>query len=223
MRFSQKKYWISAVIRNPMIAKWYSHWKSSLNGKRSALGDELPWMTYGAIDWLSKNLTKNMSLFEWGSGGSTLFFSKYVRQVITIEHDSAWYHNVVQILDKKEIKNASINLIEPVQTPGIDKRYMSTGREYEGYSFEKYVRMIDSHPDESFDVVVVDGRARTGCMMRAISKIRKGGILLLDNSERDEYRDGWDLVQAWKNIKIWGPGPYNNYPWETRIWRKGGF
>lgn len=220
MRLKKQKYWIDAVIKTPRILRWYSHWKSSLNSKRSPLNDELPWMTYEAIDWLLKNLNINMSIFEWGSGGSTLFFSRRVSQVVTVEHDPVWYSNVIKVLRVKSATNVLTSLVEPEVFHSSNEWYLSSGVEYTGYSFENYIKAIDNYPDASFDVIVVDGRARPGCMRHAISKLKLGGHLLLDNSERVMYQPGIRLVEKWGSIRFFGPGPYNDSPWETRIWHK---
>jgi len=211
------KYWIKAIVRNPSIAKWYLHWRDSLNGKHTPLEDELPWMTYRAIDWLSHHLTHDMILFEWGSGGSTTFFSRRVKRVITIEHDPIWYQEVVNALEKRGYKNISLRLVEPVAAKNINPWYTSTDVNYTGKCFESYIKAIDEYPDSFFDVVVVDGRARAGCIRQALPKIKPGGYLILDNSERVEYKLGLDLVPKHKDIQLFGPGPYSGISWETRI------
>lgn len=213
-------FWTKALQENPKLTPWYEHWQSSLNGARSPLHDELPWMTYAAIDWLQSNLRKDMILFEWGSGGSTAFFARRVKQVITVEHDSKWYESVVKALGNKGYKNTTLTLSEPTKAAQDNRLYISSDTIYAGHSFEQYVRAIDSYPDSHFDIVVVDGRARPDCIQHSLSKIKPGGYLLLDNSERLEYERGWKLLQHWEDIRMWGPGPYNGYPWETRIWQK---
>jgi len=50
----------------------------------------IPWISYPAIKMLEKILKPEMRVFEWGVGGSTLFFSARVRQLVSIEHDLQW-------------------------------------------------------------------------------------------------------------------------------------
>jgi hypothetical protein len=214
------KYWIKAVVRNPSIAKWYFHWRNSLKGKHTPLGDELPWVTYSAIDWFSHHLTQDMILFEWGSGGSTAFFSRRVKRIITIEHDPIWYQDVDNFLEEKGYKNISLRLVEPVTAKNIDPLYTSTDVNHIGKSFESYIKAINEYPDIFFDIVVVDGRARPGCMRQALPKIKPGGFLVLDNSDRTEYKDGQSLMLEWRTILKFGPGPYVNFPTGTTIWQR---
>ena len=122
------KYWIKAVLRRPYLIRWYFHWQSSIDSSESPLKDELPWVTYEAIDWLSRYLTKDMIIFEWGSGGSTAFFSTRVSQVITIEHDAAWFQEVTFALTQKACTNVSLNLVSPVPSATADTLYYMKAR-----------------------------------------------------------------------------------------------
>ena len=56
-----------------------------------------------------------------------------------------------------------------------------------------YLRDNMAHLEEqkvqcSLDFAIVDGRARTECCHEILPKIKKGGILILDNSERKRYK-----------------------------------
>ena len=177
-------------------------------------------MTYSAIDWFSRYLTNKMTVFEWGSGGSTAFFSRRAKQVFTIEHNPTWYQEVVTTIAEKRYSNVKIGLVLPEKCDFADIWYTSTDAQYSGFSFENYVRAIDIYPDDFLDVVIVDGRARPGCIRQAIPKIKFGGYLVLDNSERLEYINGINLITSWKSKIFVGPVPYNDFPSETRIWQK---
>jgi hypothetical protein len=116
-------------------------------------------------------------------------------------------------------------LIHPEKDTGQDATllYRSTEKEFEGYNFIKYVTAIDQYPDAHFDIVVVDGRARPACMRHAITKVKKSGLLVLDNSERRYY-----LGQVREPISGlfepvvdgMAPVPYGEWFSRTTIWRK---
>jgi protein-L-isoaspartate O-methyltransferase len=40
---------------------------------------------------LERRLNKTLSVFEYGSGYSTLFYARCARSVISVEYDQAWY------------------------------------------------------------------------------------------------------------------------------------
>ena len=46
---------------------------------------------YGYIESYLKN---DMTMLEWGSGGSTLYFPKFVESYHSIEHDQGWYDKI---------------------------------------------------------------------------------------------------------------------------------
>lgn len=50
-----------------------------------------------------------------------------------------------------------------------------------------YVSQIDAFADASFDVVLIDGRARPACICHSVAKVKPGGMLILDNSDRAYY------------------------------------
>jgi len=54
----------------------------------------LPWLNFAAIDFIKNFLEnkKNLQVFEYGSGGSTLFFLKKGYSVVSIEHCKEWYN-----------------------------------------------------------------------------------------------------------------------------------
>lgn len=199
MRNDQLKasdFWGTAIQERPELSKWFAHWQGSLGGQSSPLQDELPWMTYAAISWLERFLRPEMSVFEWGSDGSSAFFAKRARRVQSVEHDCAWYDSVVKTLETRGYTNASVQLIEPVKGALTQTCYASSSPDYVGCCFERYASSIDAYGDESFDLVVVDGRARPGCIEHAIPKVKRGGFLLLDNSERAAYAAGCALLDA---------------------------
>jgi hypothetical protein len=53
-----------------------------------------PWCSYKAIDFLEDHLNACMHVFEYGAGGSTLFFMHRVMQVTSVEAHPEWYENV---------------------------------------------------------------------------------------------------------------------------------
>lgn len=150
-----------------------------------------------------------MVVFEYGSGGSSLFFASRVNHLYSVEHDAAWFAAVQKKIQEKNIKNLSYTLMRPepvspiLNDCGNPDLYRSCMKEYKGFSFETYVKSIDQYPDQFFDMVIVDGRARPSCIQHAVRKIKKNGVLLLDNANRSYYLQSFpDLMDAaqWQKI-----------------------
>ena len=48
----------------------------------------MPWWSFSAIDFMSKQCRADQDVFEFGSGGSTLFFAKRCKTVTAVEDDA---------------------------------------------------------------------------------------------------------------------------------------
>ena len=212
------------LLREPSSIKFAHLWIRSLLPGHNALSDKVEWITFKAKAWMESYLKPDMSVFEYGSGGSTIFLSSRVNTLISIEHDRSWYRKVSGALSKEEISNCEYILCEPEKKISGTmfscncKNHASALRRYAGMSFEKYVKSIEKYPNGSFDLVIVDGRARSSCIFHALSKIRSGGYLMLDNSERERYSEAISVLADYKRTDFFGIGPYNIYLWRTSVW-----
>ena len=59
---------------------------------------------------------------------------------------------------------------------------------FEGLDFRDYVAALDE-TEGTFDLIVVDGRARNACFHRAVSRLAPDGVLVFDNVDRERYRE----------------------------------
>ena len=65
-----------------------SGWLASADKKESIDNEgPVPWFTYPAIRMLEKIITPDLRVFEYGSGGSSIWWSERVNEVYSIEHD----------------------------------------------------------------------------------------------------------------------------------------
>jgi hypothetical protein len=69
-----------------------------------------------------------------------------------------------------------------------------------------YADYILKSSDNSFDFILVDGRNRQRCLGNARSKVKVGGIVCLDNSEREEYNDALKLMESWDGYSFGDDG-----------------
>jgi SAM-dependent methyltransferase len=135
---------------------------------------ELPWFAYAAIDFLDKFVKPEMSVCEYGSGGSTLFFARRVKSVFSIENDPQWFELLSERLREKSIENVRMKLCP------FDFKNAA------GFENSEY---LNAMPDEQFDIIVVDGmeewtRVRPICFAKAEQHIKPGGIIVVDDSWR---------------------------------------
>lgn len=217
--FSPHKTWV--------CTRYYWEWLRTQSKNTNAFSEGVPWITFEARDFLKRILKPEWSVFEYGSGGSTIFLSKRARQVVSVEHDAGWFSRVAEALRQHRITNCQLLLVPPEvsetdgeEDPANPANYRSGWREYEGCRFFRYAASIDSMPDHSLDLVIVDGRARPSCIHHAYPKVKVGGWLLLDDSERQHYQRVKEILAGWEPQVFFGPAPYSQYFWETTIWRR---
>jgi predicted O-methyltransferase YrrM len=208
--------------------RYFWRWYVSQANKSSPLNDERPWIVFPAADFLEKQLKTSHLVFEYGSGGSTLFFAKHANRIVSVEHDQNWAHNVTQAMQDKGLTNWDYYLVEPTATSALTNEpsdplsYASQSTQYQGQSFADYAQTIDKYPDAHFDIILIDGRARTSCFIHSVNKVKVNGFLILDNAERQYYNYiHADLAKRnWKKFDFYGPGPYIGYFWQTCIWQR---
>ncbi len=86
-------------------------------------------------------------------------------------------------------------------------------------SFELYVKSIEELEDGSIDLVIVDGQARASCIYHALPKISPGGHLMLDDSDRQAYREAMGLLSGYKRIDLYGTCPFQTGLKRSTIWQ----
>jgi hypothetical protein len=168
------------------------------------LNTDTPWTSPASIEILKLILTKEMKGFEFGSGGSTIFYSKRIKELTTVEHNQDWYNQINRRLVLENIKNVNYRFFQQEDTESFNEEVVNIGNKTIVHNFQKnfyeYVKYIDSFDDGYFDFIVVDGRARVDCIIRSINKLKTGGILILDNSERERYKQVHELLIEWPSI-----------------------
>lgn len=148
---------------------------------------DLPWWTFAAIDEVDAFLGNrpNARVFEYGSGASTIWLGRRAREVVSIEHDETWFPVVQSKLTGTS--HVRHRLVKPDATRDPDPRYGSVKPGWRDRSFRAYVHAIDDETG-AFDVIVIDGRARTACLDHAAARLAPGGIIVFDNSNRAAYQ-----------------------------------
>jgi hypothetical protein len=197
------------------LCRFYPRWRASIRSGANPLQDECPWITFAAREFLEAHLRPSMRVFEYGAGGSTLFFQRQRCEVFTVEHDPAWAALTKEALVKNKFSAANLRLCPPEPDPACADKdpsdldgYISSAPVFKGRSFREYAEAVGGLG--SFDLIMVDGRARPSSFKEAYPKVAPGGFLLLDNAERAHYHQIHDQMNAagWKFHDFAGPGPY---------------
>jgi SAM-dependent methyltransferase len=194
----------------------------------------LPWIVFGATDFLADFLSwerqcgRSLRVFEYGSGGSTLFWLARGAEVVSIEHDPLWYAHLRQRFEPSSPVDYRLVLPEPAESDshGADIAdpacYRSDDASFRGCTFRNYVSQVDAFPDDHFDVILIDGRARPACIQHSVDKVRPGGLLVLDNADRPYYTARTQPYLAHFTRHVFrGPVPGITLMGQTDIYVKG--
>ena len=160
----------------------------------------IPWMSYDMVEFLDEKLNKNLSLFEYGVGYSTMYFSKRVKSVKSIEHHSQWFNDISSSLEHME--NVKIELVE------LENGYEEAIKKEQG----------------KFDIILIDGRKRATCAINSFDKLSDSGVLILDDSNRDYYQPAFDfyLKKGFRKISFSGLAPTSFRRHITTIFYRAG-
>lgn len=208
--------WLPYLKKNPLKIRLFPKWFfTNLFGAPYKNGT--PFFSFEAVEWLNKFLTKDMKVFEWGSGGSTIYFSKKVNTLISIEVSPEWHDKVSKVLKKNNITNCQYLLKIPEASDSPN--YPSNKLEHKGLDFESYCKTIDEYPNGYFDLIVVDGAVRSFCIRHAFKKIRQGGFLFLDDSEEKRHTDGVEELRGLEGQDFISPKFYTYRCHRVTIWK----
>jgi len=182
---------LAAIGRDRSQRRHLPTWVASMR-KNYLLTKPSPWVTFDAIDHIENYLRSQrrpLRAFEYGSGGSTLYWQSRQVECVSVEHDPAWYELVRERIVPERV---DYRLVRPEPAsgeldPSDPEAYGSADETFRRFRFDHYVRVIDAFADGHFDLVLVDGRARTSCVRHALPKVRPGGLLILDNADRAYY------------------------------------
>jgi len=158
----------------------------------------LPWVTYPFIQFIAERLNNSHEIFEFGSGNSTLYYSKKAAFVYSVESDEFWY---------EKIKNAM------PQNVKLFYCQLVYGEDYCKYA---------AKTNKEYDIIIVDGRDRVNCCANSIVALKSTGVIILDDSERKEYTGAVSFLaeNGFKKIDFWGIAPAVNYLKCTTIFYK---
>jgi hypothetical protein len=152
-------------------------------------------MNYHVIQFLEDRLTKDLSLFEYGSGNSTCFYASLVKNVISLEEDEEWYAYV------KETMPSNVKLL--LFDAGDQGIYCECA----------------GQQDHKFDVIVVDGSERVACLKQAPAALTDQGVIILDDSDYGPHIEGIDylLGQGFRKLDFEGLKPNSVRAYRTTV------
>jgi predicted O-methyltransferase YrrM len=192
------------TARGPMPpSAWLRYPAAWLRARRGRV-PERPWIVPAAIGWLRRRIRPAWSILELGSGRSTVWFAQRARNLICLEDNDYWARRAAERLSEEHLE--------------VDLRVMPV---------EEFPGHVASLPDRSFDLVVVDfleapAVSRADALRPGREKVRPGGYLLLDDSDRPGYAEAYELLAGWRERRFVGMKDEWPEACETTIFQKPG-
>jgi precorrin-6B methylase 2 len=158
-------------------------------------GEPIPWVTYSFIDFIADRIKKEHTVFEFGSGNSTFYYAKRAMKVVSVEHDQAWFNKI----SASKPSNSEMIFCE-----------LETGGDYS---------KMPASMDLKFDIIIVDGRDRVNCCLQSLEALSDTGVVVLDDSERENYADAirFFLKEGFKELSFSGISPGLFYRKSTSV------
>ena len=159
-------------------------------------GEPIPWITYPAFEFLSQFDYAQSTVFEFGSGNSTLFWAERALSVTSVETDRDWF----EALQRNIPSNVQLSYFDDAD------------------QFANSIMTVH----QVFDVVVIDSaKHRYRAALNTVETIADGGMVIFDNS--DWYPNSCRLLRehGFVQIDFHGFGPVNNYAWTTSVFFRG--
>ena len=164
-----------------------------------------PWIVPEAVSWLEREICENWRVFEFGSGWSTIWYAQHCKDIVSVESDEDWHQVVNRRVNELSVNNCVLRLSNLGEFPST----------------------IMEFPDDYFHLVVVDSsedsqNSRFDVLKASMSKVRPGGFILFDDSDRPKYSTLPDYLNGWKLRKFVGLKPRPLMAVETSIFQRPG-
>jgi hypothetical protein len=181
--------------------------------RRQPVDVGLPWISFGALKFLNTFLRPEHEVFEYGGGGSTLYFARRTNRVLTLENHPEWHKILTAALAQKQLHNAQC-VYQPVSgdEPGL----------FRNDAFFQRIR------EQLWDVVLIDcycgysttryGLLRPYAFKLALNQVKRGGIIVLDDSWM--YRELLASRTGWRITDFVGAGPCRYGVTSTAVFEK---
>jgi protein-L-isoaspartate O-methyltransferase len=155
-----------------------------------------PWMNRTAVRFLDALIEPDWSVFEFGSGYSTVWLAERCAAVTSIESDPVWYDTLSADITEQGLDNCTLRL-EPLDTfPAL------------------------LYGSAVFDLVIVDCAEARDERLRCLAAAKTHGrYIVLDDSDRPWYRTADKLLGGWQVRRFTGWKPFPLHAVETSVYR----
>ncbi|MFN7020542.1 MAG: hypothetical protein ACK4WH_04335 [Phycisphaerales bacterium] len=200
---------VGQMLRRPHHG---ARWVADRLSRQSPIEQGMPWTSWTSIDFLRTHVKPGMRVFEWGGGGSTLFWAKLGCRVTCCESNEYWKDQIGERLRRSH----------PELAGSIELRFVPA----ETGTPEAVQAYIDSaRAGAPWDVILVDGLeetyiSRMDCLKITPEVVAPDGVVLLDDAWRPRYDGAATLMKGFERTMFWGLGPARMGCTRTDMYRR---
>jgi hypothetical protein len=188
-----------AILCSEILEFEMGHWATASRwASLDGLGQPIPWISYPAISFLEQRDLAGCRVFEFGTGNSTLYWLRRGASVDGVEHDPVWHARAAS-LPKGEADRLKL-----VEDP------------------KRYPQAIRGCPGR-YDIILVDGIERLACAREALKKLKRDGMIILDNSDWHPRTAALLRRAGLVQVDFSGFSPINAYVGTTSFFLGRGF
>ena len=197
-------------------------------------------MSWAEGECITKYLNSDTEMLEWGCGGSTIKFAETVKHIDSIEHQSEWYDNIKNLLPT----NANLYHVPPNESELRDKELDQSAFNVwrpciernnkvriendilfrvcrDGRDWHEYINYINfpTTLNKTYDVILIDGRARPNCAFIALSLLKKDGVVVVHDFKGTKEEGGrwyyqgilhyYDIIDSGDSLVVLKPKNIN--------------
>lgn len=144
-----------------------------------------PYMNNKEIEFIRSFFSDRFDVLEWGSGGSTIYFSKFCNRYFSIEHDKSWYDKINKI-KPENVKYYYVKNNLPRSHPTKKEEFID------------YINFVDKIGVRRYDLVLIDGRARKFCAEKVLDYVDDESLVFIHDWERKEYHSVLEFYDIYK-------------------------
>ena len=141
------------------------------------------------MNWFETQSWSDLNLLELGSGGSTLYFSRFFRSITSFETNSEWYHKLIHKVPE------SVNL----------------------YQTESISSSLQNVNTDNFDVILIDCAENRANLSHILANKNYKGIIFHDNAEW--YRNSINILRSvgYYEVPFFGIKPVDDHVASTSL------
>lgn len=146
--------------------------------------------SFSILEFFNEKLNKSQSMFEYGSGNSTLYFAKRIKNITSICPDEELHQKLLK--DTLHLDNITLRVY------GLNRNYANA--------------IVAEGPEKQYELISVNGLHRAACAINAQAQLTSDGILMLNDSEGENNEQVFDYYnkKGFNYISFSSQNPYDN-------------